>query len=312
MTKTLLVADDDETFQRVVRRIFEGVNWLVETAEDGGKALEHISNRPPDVLLMDLHMPRMGGLELLAHIRGNPRLSGLPVIIISGDSARRQAGAEAGTGADGFISKPFDIADLVARVEDAARHDRRIPDSNQLTSLPGAPLIEEEASRRLKTGVPAAFFCVDIDNFKAYNDVYGRLNGDNAIKCIAGLLRDIQSDFMTEEMFVGHMGGDDFVVMAKPCKADAIARAIAARFDDIVPGFYNETDRARGGIVSKDRDGVAWEYPLMTLSIAITNNERRAIASYAMIVEINREMNRFLKNMANRFGSIYLKDGGEC
>jgi diguanylate cyclase (GGDEF)-like protein len=280
----------------------------VKTAEDGIKALESINAQVPDVMLLDLNMPRLGGRELLARIRGNPRLAMIPVIILSGDDAPQEQEAQFGVGADDFISKPFDARELVARVEGAARRNRRMLSASPLTFLPGGPAIEEEAARRIKAGVPLAFFYIDIDNFKAYNDNYGYLNGDNAIKCVAGLLTDMQGDFEFEDVFVGHIGGDDLVVMAKPRRAEEMARAIAAGFDAMASGFYSEADRARRFIVSKDRSDVIREFPLMTLSIAIATNEKRTLAHYAKIVDIVGEIKKHLKSLKNRTGSMYLKD----
>lgn len=309
MNKTLLVADDDKTFHRIISRVFAGTEWRVEAAEDGVAALESIGLKPPDVLLLDLNMPRLGGRELLSRIRGNPRLAMLPVIILSGDGAPQEQALEFGLGADDFISKPFNPQDLVSRVEGAVRRTCRMLGANPLTFLPGGPSIEEEAARRIKAGGPLAFFYIDIDNFKAYNDAYGYLNGDNAIKCAAGLLTDLEDDFTAENMFVGHIGGDDFAVLANPRRAEELARAIAAGFDALAPGFYSEADRARGFITSRDRTGATREFPLMTLSIAIATNEKRSLDHYAKIVDLAGEIKRHLKSLnKNRTGSMYLKD----
>jgi diguanylate cyclase (GGDEF)-like protein len=308
MNKTILVADDDKVFHRIIGRVFEGTGWQVETADDGVKALESISAKAPDVMLLDLNMPRLGGRELLARIRGNPRLAMIPVIILSGDGTPQEQALEFGLGADDFICKPFNAQDLISRVEGAARRNQRMLGANPLTFLPGGPAIEEDAKRRIKEGGPLAFFYIDIDNFKAYNDNYGYLNGDNAIKCLAGLMTDLENDFAGEDLFVGHIGGDDFAVMARPGKAEAMARAIVSGFDAMVPGFYSEADRARGFIISKDRAGETREFPLMTISIAIATNEKRALDHYAKIVDISSEMKRYMKNIKSRTGSMYLKD----
>jgi len=308
MNKTLMVADDDKTFRRIISRVFEGSGWQVETAEDGVTALERIGARPPDVILIDLNMPRLGGWKLLARIRANPRLAMIPVIILSGAVAPLEQALEFGLSADDFIYKPFNNQELVARVEGAARRSRRVPGASPLTLLPGGSAIEEEAVRRIKAGGPLAFFYIDIDNFKAYNDSYGYLNGDNVIKCAAGLLTDTANVFVAEDVFLGHIGGDDFVVMAKPSRAEDMALAVAAGFDTMASGFYSAVDRARGFIVSKDRSGVAREFPLMTLSIAIVSNEKRVLGHYAKIVDIAGEIKKHLKNLKNRSGSIYLKD----
>ncbi|MBI5742949.1 MAG: response regulator [Elusimicrobia bacterium] len=308
MNRKLLVADDDKAFRGIIEKAFAGTDWDVTTAEDGVTALERMTAQPPDVILLDLNMPRLGGRELLARIRKDVRLALIPVIIISGDDSPQEQAAEFGIGADDFLGKPFNTLELTSRVERASLRTRSMLAANPLTQLPGGPAIEEEAARRIKTGHPMAFFYVDVDNFKAYNDNYGYLNGDNAIKQTAALLNGIQSEFAGENVFVGHVGGDDFVLMADPERADEMARTIAARFDTLAPKLYNREDRERGHIVSKDRMGNTRDFPLMSLTIAVATNEKRMLDHYAKIVDIAAEIKKYLKGLKDRTGSVYLKD----
>lgn len=312
MKKTLLVADDDKAFQRIITRLFEGSEWQVEAAEDGVAALERILERPPDIILLDLNMPRLGGRELLARIRRTPALAMIPVIIISGNYGPQEQACEFWLGADDFISKPFNALELVSRVEGAARRARRMLGANPLTHLPGSPAIEEEAARCITAGEPMAFFYIDIDNFKSYNDGYGYLNGDNAIKSTAALLSEVQEDFAGENVFLGHVGGDDFVMISAPGKTEEIARAIAAKFDALAPRFYSAEDEERGYIVSRDRAGETRQFPLMTLSIAIATNEKKKFAHYAGIVDTVGEIKKYLKALKGRSGSMYFKDKREA
>lgn len=308
MNRKLLVADDDKSFHEIISRVFKDTDWEVTVAEDGLTALEKIAEQVPDVILLDLNMPKLGGRELLTRIRKDARLAMIPVIIVSGDSSPQEKAAEFGIGADDFLGKPFDTLELTARVESASRRSRRMLAANPLTFLPGGPAIEEEAGRRIRTGGPLAFFYIDIDNFKAYNDNYGYLNGDNAIKQAAALLGTIQTDFPDADVFVGHVGGDDFVMMSSWGRAEEIAKLVAARFDALAPQFYNKTDRERGYTVSRDRMGKTHEFPLMSLTIAVATNEKRKLDHYAKIADIAGEIKKFLKSRPDRSGSLWLKD----
>jgi diguanylate cyclase (GGDEF)-like protein len=308
MNRKLFLADDDKTFHRLISRVFAGTGWDVSTAEDGVSALRQITAQPPDVILLDLNMPLLGGRELLARLRKDARLAMIPVIILSGNDSPFEKAAEFGLGADDFISKPFSALDLVSRVESACRRTRRMLGANPLTFLPGGPAIEEEAAARIRSGAKLAFFYIDIDNFKSFNDNYGYLNGDNAIKQAAALLTGIQAEFPEENVFVGHIGGDDFALMCEPARAEELARAIAARFDALAPRLYNQEDRRRGFLISKDRMGKTRQFPLITLSIAIATNERRELDHYAKIVDIASEIKKHLKGLKDRSGSAYLKD----
>lgn len=307
MKKNLLIADDDAVFHELLSRVFEGSGWEVTTAGDGVAALEKLGDRVPDVILLDLNMPKLDGRELLGMLRRNARYAMVPVIIISGDSSPQEKAAEFGLGADDFVAKPFDMDELRARVEGACRRARRMLSANPLTMLPGGPAIEEEAAARIKSGAPLGFFYIDIDNFKAYNDNYGYLNGDAAIRRAAGVLTSVQEDFSAADVFVGHIGGDDFVLMCDPAKADEVAAEIARRFDALAPSLYNPEDAARSCIVSNDRAGARREFPLMALTMAIATNERRRLDHYAKMVDIVSEIKKYLKGRG-KAGSAWLKD----
>lgn len=307
MKKNMLIADDDVNFHELLSRVFEGSGWEVTTASDGVTALEKLVDRVPDVILLDLNMPRMNGRDLLAMLRRSARYAMVPIIVISGDASPQEQAAELGLGADDFVAKPFDMGELRARVEGASRRARRMLAANPLTMLPGGPAIEEEAAARIRTGSPLGFFYIDIDSFKAYNDNYGYLNGDGAIKKLAGILSSVQEEMPQADIFVGHIGGDDFVLMCSPDRADEVAAEIARRFDSAVPSLYNKEDASRGRIISRDRAGVQKEFPLMSLTMAIATNERRRLDHYAKIVDIASEIKKYLKGRS-RPGSAWLKD----
>jgi len=308
MKKKLLLADDDKAFHGLITRLFEGRGWEVSTAEDGVAALEQISSLRPDVIVLDLNMPRMGGRELLAELRRNPGTAFIPVIIISGDSGPEEQAAEFNLGADDFVAKPFEAKELTARIEGAVRRARRLLAANPLTFLPGGPAIEDEAFSRIRAGGPLAFFYLDIDNFKAYNDNYGYLNGDGAIRLAARVLTEVQSAFTGEDIFVGHIGGDDFVLMCDPARAEEVASSIVLKFDAAAAGLYGQEDRARGSIVARDRAGNVREFPLMTLTIAIATNENRTLEHYAKMADITAEIKKHLKGRPAGGGSAWLKD----
>jgi CheY-like chemotaxis protein len=308
MQRKLLFAEDDKAFHEIVKRAFKGTGWDVSSAYDGVDALASIAGQMPDVILLDLNMPRLGGRELLASLRSNPRTAMVPIIIVSGDDSPSEQAAEFGIGADDFVSKPFDTTELVARIEAAARRARRMLAANPLTMLPGGPAIEDEAGARIASGDPLAFFYIDIDNFKAYNDNYGYLKGDEAIRSVAQLLTEVQNRFAGRDIFVGHIGGDDFVMMCDPAMADEVAGLVAYGFDASAPGLYLPEDAARGYIAAEDRSGKARLFPLMGLTIAVATNEKRALDHYAKMVDIVSEIKKFLKGRPGRKGSAWLKD----
>lgn len=299
----LLIADDDEIFQRLVSRIFTVEGWEVAAVADGAAALAAVQKALPDAIILDLNMPGIGGREALAAIRRKAAMNRIPVIIVSGLNSIEEKSEDLRLGADDYVTKPFDPAELLARVESAVKRTRRNIYSNPLTGLPGAPAIEEEATKRIADGSPFAFAYIDIDNFKAYNDRYGYFNGDNVIKTVAALLEELAGG-----EFAGHIGGDDFVLVTTPGMAVKVAEELVRRFDEVAPGFYNLEDRERGCITTRDRQGNERDFPLVSLTISVVTNEKRDIRHYARLADLSSEIKRYLKTRPGRKGSAWLKD----
>ena len=115
--------------------------------------------------------------------------------------------------------------------------------------------IEEEIDARLARSDPFAILYADLDNFKAYNDHYGFMRGDEVIQASAWLIGDAARSASDGAAFIGHVGGDDFVVVVAPDLSEPVAQAIVSAFDGAAPGFYDESDRERGYIEVTNRRG---------------------------------------------------------
>jgi diguanylate cyclase (GGDEF)-like protein len=171
--------------------------------------------------------------------------------------------------------------------------------------LPGNLAIEAELRRRIAAGEPFAVLYLDLDNFKAFNDVYGFTHGDEAIQLVASSAVDAVRRRGTAQDFVGHIGGDDFIIVTLPERAEEIAREIIDMFDRDIRKLYNAQDLRQGYIETRDRRGTLNRYPIMSLSIAIVSNEQRSLDNYAQIGEAAAELKRYAKSIG---GSVYVKD----
>ncbi len=178
-------------------------------------------------------------------------------------------------------------------------------DANPLTRLPGGVAIEEKLKTRLKEGGPLAFCLADLRYFKAFNDRYGYARGNEVILATAGILRQAAREQGTEEDFIGHIGGDDFILITTPGRYERICNAILSAFDQKIPSFYDPDDRERGAIQGTTRRGEEVSFPFMTLSIAVVTNEHRKLKNYIQVGEIAAEMKNFAKSFAK---SIYVVD----
>ncbi|MHB2025067.1 MAG: GGDEF domain-containing response regulator [Elusimicrobiota bacterium] len=296
MKSKILVADNESAIQKIVARTFASETCDIISAADGQDALTLAARENPDLVILDVCMPKKTGWEVLEELRRDARMRLIPVIMITGLAVAAEdevSGLQAG--ADDYITKPFLPAELKARVESLLRRCRMHLAVNPLTRLPGSPAIEEEVERRIRGKIPFSFMYVDIDSFKPYNDVYGFAAGDGVIRETAALLlRSLDSE-ASRGGFVGHVGGDDFVVIAEPERAPRVARAAAARFDGAVTGFYLEEDVRRGFIEAEDRWKIMRRFPLLTISIGCVSSQQRTLERYAQAVEIASEMKAYCK-----------------
>jgi diguanylate cyclase (GGDEF)-like protein len=194
--------------------------------------------------------------------------------------------------------KPFDTPELLARIRGVLRRAKEMRAQSPLTGLPGNVRIEEEIESFVETGRDFALLYVDLDHFKAFNDHYGFMRGDQVIQTTAGMVEDVARQTSAGAAFVGHVGGDDFVVIVDPDHAEAVADAIVERFDDEAPKLYDAEDRDRGYIEVANRRGELQRFPLLSVSIGIATTERRSYAHYAEVVAIATEMKSFTKATA--------------
>jgi diguanylate cyclase (GGDEF)-like protein len=304
---TILVVDDSRTVARMLEVHLRTAGFEVRVASDGESALASAQERCPNLMLVDVMMPGMDGFELTRTLRQDPRTTGTQIILITGRgmSADKLEGLAAG--ADDYIVKPFDVPELLARVRGVLRRARELRAQSPLTGLPGNGRIQEEIERHLRAGAQFAILHCDLDHFKAFNDHYGFSRGDEAIKATARLIQSVAFTVGGPETFVGHVGGDDFVVVTTPEHAERIAGQVVERFDQEAPELYDQEDRDRGFIDAVNRKGERERYPMLAISIGVMSTAHRthAFTHHAEAVAVATET----KEMAKRTpGSSWVKD----
>jgi len=297
MAIRILVVDDEDDIRDVLRITLEGEGYEVSEATNGEEGLKAILAHAPDLVLLDYKMPRMTGLEVCAKIKKAPLLRPLPVIMVTGKGEIHDKIDGIDSGADDYIVKPFEPKELLARIRMVIRRTVRDLEANPLTRLPGNVSILNELSQRLASRKFFTVCYVDLDKFKTYNDTYGFEHGDEVIKETARILIRAVQDAGKPEDFIGHIGGDDFVIVSEVETSEKIAAKVVELFDKSVPSFYNETDRSQGYIVAKDRQGVERNIPLLSISIGIVSNEHRKIEHVAQIGEIGAELKKYAKSL---------------
>jgi len=287
----VLVVDDDFDIARYLELNLSLEGFTVHVAHDGDEALAVAHSVRPAVVLLDVMMPGMDGYEVCRQLRAAVGTSQCAILMLTAKSlsADRVVGLTAG--ADDFIAKPFDPPELVARVRSSLRRARQLRDVSPLTGLPGNGEITRRAEALATADQPCfALIHADLDSFKAYNDRYGFLRGDEAIRRAAGVIADAIAAVPSDISFLGHVGGDDFVLLTDPDSVEQLCRELIERFDRMVPLLYDPDDAARGCIEVKDRQRQHRRFDLMTISLGVASTARRTIHSVAEASTIATEM----------------------
>ncbi len=194
---------------------------------------------------------------------------------------------------------------LTSMAEQLSKLKKMDIDTSPLTRLPGGMAVENFLHQKIKYGQKIAFCLLDIDKFKSFNDRYGYARGNDVIKFTGDLIRRVVTEIMSPDSFVGHIGGDDFVVIVPFNSFDTICEEIINKFDKNIVKFYDKEDLEKGYIISKTRQGEISEFPIMSISIAVVTNKDDLSLSSVKIGELAAELKEYAKTFE---GSIYLTD----
>lgn len=298
--KLVLVADDEKSFRDLVGRLLPAKKYRVAGAEDGVNALRLARAERPELILLDLEMPEKNGKDVLRALRRGLQTRAIPVIVLSGSADITDKIAAFDLGADCYLTKPFDTRELAGRIEGLLNSGRRTLSADALTRLPGGPSIEQEISRRIEQGTSFSFSRIDIDDFNAFNKAYSFERGDELLLEITGILLCAMAEGGLHDDFAGHMGGDNFVAITSPERAEVLARAVTKRFDRATARFLLSGSSATEGLPAGNQTP--------RLSIGIVSSVRRKLGHYAKVAEISSELIRYLQNGKRAGRSVYLLD----
>src|SRR5687768_14830665 len=255
--------------RHMVRDLLESSGHEIALAADGPAALEAVRTREPDLLILDLNMPGLSGYEVCREVKRNPGTARVPILMLTAQSSveHKLEGFEAG--ADDYLPKPFDARELRARVSALLRLVRREADRNPTSGLPGGHAIDEELATRVARGETFAVCYIDLDNFKPFADHFGFAVADDVIRDTGDAIRKACSAVGAPTDFVGHIGGDDFIVITEPGRAEGLSEECASRFRTVVARAVGEEAMQTGTFTAVDRSGILRTMPLACMSVAI-------------------------------------------
>jgi PleD family two-component response regulator len=260
---------------------------------------------PPLLIVVDADASGTEGPALCRSLKDDPYTAIVPVAFLSGQHAAARVRDWFAAGADEVITPLFEPAEQRSRLDVLLLRTERNVAVHPSTRLPGTTEIEREFRRRMERGERFAVCYADLDHFKEYNDRYSYYDGDRVIFILSRILRDVVKGMCPADGFVGHIGGDDFIVVLPIARVTEVCGEIISVFDNLIPLQYNTQDRRAGYFFGKDRRGQLHRVPLMTLSIGIVTNEHRVFTHPAQVSELATEMKSYAKTLP---GSVFVVD----
>lgn len=302
MIQDIYVIDDKMELSHMLKTLFEGMKeyrFINVRAEELAVALKNI----PALIMIDEDNTNVNIIDICKTIRKDDDNNITPLAVVSSNVEKTHRIEVLQTSVQYYIKKPIDEQYLfytVKNIIDLLYTNRKV---SPLTGLPGNVQIQAEMKKRLLNQDIFAILYVDLDNFKAYNDVYGFSNGDEIIKFTARVISKYAHNVENSDNFVGHIGGDDFVAIINKTDYDKICQEIIIEFDNGVEKFYNQKDISRGYVEIENRRGILEQFPMTTISVAVVEVDPAIFKSPLEIGEVGAQVKHRAKSI---MGSAYV------
>jgi diguanylate cyclase (GGDEF)-like protein len=266
--KTILIIDDSRLIREMVKDTLEPAGYHVIEGGNGKEAIDRACRNHPDLIIIDIVMPQMDGIDATRILSRTPETAGIPIIILTARSSTTDIKAGLEAGAVDYITKPFDGMELLARVDSAVRikefadqikslklRFKEIMSTDDLTGLRNAAYFWDYLARAIKTsgkkGRRLSLIIIDLDDFKTVNDSFGHLYGDEVLRESARILQGA----LGKKGLIARYGGEEFVVVLPNTNSDR-ALAVAERMRRALGG--HEFSRDGKTFCISASCGVAW------------------------------------------------------
>jgi diguanylate cyclase (GGDEF)-like protein len=287
----ILVVEDDFDISSMLRIYFDSQGYETIVAPRGEDGLEMCRRKLPNLVILDIMLPDIDGYEVCRRLRGNLRTSHIPIIFLTQKDERSDQIAGLELGADDYVTKPFDLQLLLLRAQRAIQRANWLSLTSPVTGLPSSKLVEEQLRLAMRREDWAILY-IGINHVDDFNEVYGFVAGDDVLRFTAMLLAEVIDELGSGSDFVGHIGGDDFLIITTPDLAPEAKTRLVHRFDQEVLTFYNFRDREKGYLEIVDGEGRKRPVPLMTLAVGLIRHDTVPFADIREITEVAAEARR--------------------
>lgn len=287
----ILVVEDDFDISNMLQLYFKSQGYEVYVAPRGGEALELTRQKMPNVIVLDIMLPDIDGYEVCRRLRTNLRTSHIPIIFLTQKDERSDKIHGLELGADDYITKPFDVEELRLRVRNTIKRATVESLTSPNTGLPSGRLIEDQL-RQLMRKDNWGILYIGVHGLDAFNEVYGFVAGEEVLRFTGMLLNGVVEELGTPDDFVGHIGGDDFIVITRSELVQALRQEMEKRFNANVGTHYDFRTRQQGYLAMKDADGHEVRAPLMSLQIGVLTVADGPFTDIREITEAAAEVRR--------------------
>ncbi len=304
---SILIVEDEAPVARMLSSTLATEGYAPTIVYNGEDAITFALREQPQLILLDLMLPGIDGFDVVSAIRANARTNHIPVVVLT---ARHDASVKLRAFAsqvDDYMTKPFDGAELLARIRTQLRHLRETLLS-PLTGLPSGLRVEYAIADQLRSPRPWSILYLDLDHFKAYNDVYGPVRGNDLIRLLGRVTAESLRAEGDSTDFLGHIGGDDFILITTPDRMEPLCRRIVSAWEGESHAYYAPEDLARGSLIAHDRQGQQQVYPLVGVSIGVVTNLHRSVTTMEEFSRIAAEVKAQAKDVPG--SSFYIDRRG--
>lgn len=287
----LLIVEDDYDIANMLRFYFTSQQYEVDIAGRGSEALEKTHRNLPHLIILDIMLPDLDGFEVCQALRTNTRTSHVPIIFLTQKDERSDKLQGLQLGADDYITKPFDIEELKLRVQRAAARAEQQSLTDPQSGLPSGRLVEEQLRAMIRRE-HWALLDIRINAYEPFKEVYGFVAGSDVLRFTAMLANEVVNELGNPGDFIGHTGGDNFIVITTEDRATAISHSLMSRFATEVLAHYHFMDRDLGYVVTTSSHGVPVKNALMSLSLGVVTASDHEYADIREITEMAAEARR--------------------
>ena len=286
--KKIILSNSSPQIHKTIKKIV-GAQYSISLIKNNETLLETVMCHQTTACIIDLSDSNDYSLQRIYTFKTHYSTYHIPLLILTNHLSSEKLMHAIKAGVDDYLIKPLDPQETKNRIELNIARAKRDHSINPLTLLPANAIIKKTIEKRLKK--PFALLYADLDNFKFYNDTYGFNQGDLLIKHTATLISSVVKNYGNHDDFVGHIGGDDFILISTPDKAETIAQNICIQFDQKSKTLCNNPLA-----------------PPLSLSIAIIITHEEQASSVSSLAQQAAQLKQFAKTKpGNTYKSTYIK-----